>query len=479
MFSCEWAIPQLPFRHSENQILTQRSVLAVSSQIFLPKKWSEHHRRDDGEQQPISSVEREFGAESHGKRHGLEVIHSLMQAWGQPQCKYPTIHVAGSKGKGSTVAILTSILRAAGYRVGSYTSPSLTHFGERIQVNGSPISDALAQRYVDEIVELIGSLPDRPRFFEATTAIAFQHFARECVDVAVIEVGLGGRLDATNVIHPALAIITSIELEHTQVLGDTCAAIAAEKAGIVKTGCPTVTAVVDREPLEVIERICTERGSNLWRLRDHFEIDNIRSGVAHQQFDLHLGSELGGGRMSDLVLGLAGEAQCGNAALAVIAAHLLRDQFNRISEHSIRHGLHNVQWPGRLELTDGRPAILLDVAHTPASARQLRQHLDRFFDSVPKTLVIGMLRDKKHGDVAAELAGAFDRVHVAPVKWFRSLEAQQLYDAFRPYHECIELAPTICAALDVAVRTTPSNGLVVVAGSLFAVGEVKRGGMRG
>jgi dihydrofolate synthase / folylpolyglutamate synthase len=450
----------------------------VSSQIFLPKKWSEHSRRDDGEQQPISPVERQFGAESHGKRHGLEVIRALVQGWGNPQCQYPTIHVGGSKGKGSTVAMLTAILRSAGYRVGSYTSPSLTNFGERIQVNGRPLSDALAQKYVDEIVGLSGSLPDRPRFFEATTAIAFQHFARERVDVAVIEVGLGGRLDATNVIHPALSIITSIELEHTQVLGDTCAAIAAEKAGIIKPGIPTVTAVTDRESLEPIEQACIERGSTLWRLGRHFAIANTRSDVTRQQFDLHFGPDLGGGSIADLVLGLAGQAQCGNAALAAVAALLLRGELGRLTEHSIRQGLSSVQWPGRLELIDDRPAILLDVAHTPASARQLRQHLDRFFGRIPKTLVVGMLRDKKHGEVAAELARAFDRVLVAPVKWFRSLDAQQMYEAFRPHHECVEMASTICTALEIAVRTTPGNGLVVVAGSLFAVGEVKRGAIR-
>jgi dihydrofolate synthase/folylpolyglutamate synthase len=382
--------------------------------------------------------------------------------------------VAGSKGKGSTVAILSSILRAAGYRVGSYTSPSLTCFGERIQVDGQPLCDSAAQMYVDEIVALASSLPGRPRFFEAATAIAFQHFAREQVDVAVIEVGLGGRLDATNIVNPQLAVITSIELEHTQILGDTLGAIATEKAGIIKTGVPAITAVAEREALEPIEQICRERASTLWRLGRHFYIDEPRGAVAQQSFHLKFGPELGGSSLNDLLLNLAGEAQCNNAALAVVAARALDSRFDRITEPVIRQGLQAVRWPGRLELVGDQPAILLDVAHTPASARQLRRHLEAFFAAVPKTLVIGMLRDKRHSQVAAELAGAFDRVLVAPVKWFRSLEAAQLYDAFAAHHGNIEVAPTICSALETARRITPVSGLVVVAGSLFAVGEVKR-----
>jgi dihydrofolate synthase/folylpolyglutamate synthase len=449
----------------------------VSSHIFVPTTWFERFRRDDGEQQPISPVEREFGAEAHGKRHGLEVIRALVDAWGQPHLAYPSIHIAGSKGKGSTAAMLAAILQSSGYRVGCYTSPSLTHFGERIQVNGAALSDCDAESYVEEIVELSRSLPDRPRFFEAATAIAFRHFARERVDAAVIEVGLGGRLDATNVIHPAVAVITSIELEHTQILGDTHAAIAAEKAGIVKPGVPTVSTVTNHEAVQTIERICRERRSALWQLGKHFAISNVRSEMKRQEFDLRFGPELNG-PFADLSVGLAGEAQCNNAASAVAAAWCIRPQMRRISETTIRHGLATVRWPGRLELIAGQPAMLLDVAHTPASARQLRHYMDRFFSSVPKTLVIGMLRDKKHGQVAAELAGAFDQVLAAPVKWFRSMEADQLAEAFRPHHPRVHQAPTICAGLDLAVRTTPPHGLVVLAGSLFAVGEAKRGSAR-
>jgi dihydrofolate synthase/folylpolyglutamate synthase len=164
----------------------------ISSVIQSPHDWCALYRRDDGEQQPISPVERELGAESFGRRHGLEMIRELVEGLGHPHLRYPVVHVGGSKGKGSTVAILSSILHAAGYRVGTYTSPSLTHFGERIQVNGRPISDAETERYLERLRPLWRDLEERPKFFEATTAIAFEHFAAERVDVAVVEVGLGG-----------------------------------------------------------------------------------------------------------------------------------------------------------------------------------------------------------------------------------------------------------------------------------------------
>lgn len=433
-----------------------------------------HNRCDDGEQQPISAVERDFGAESHGKRHGLEIISALVQSLGNPHQQYPTIHVAGSKGKGSTVAMLSAILSAAGYRTGTYTSPSLTQFGERIQIDGQPIQDSMTESIVAKIREVASTLPDRPRFFEAATALAFQYFARERVDVAVIEVGLGGRLDATNVINPEIALITSIELEHTHILGDTREAIATEKAGIVKDRVATVTGVTDLESIRPIEQICRLHQSKLWQIDRDFSVSSMRPGVTEQHFDLDVRGSIGLEPLRDLALGLAGESQCQNAALAAVSAQLLADRFDRIGETAIRHGLRRVRWPGRLQWIDHKPAVLLDVAHTPASAGQLRRYLDRFFSDRPKTLVIGMLRDKRPREIASVLAGAFDRIVVAPIKWFRTLDADQLQSAFSQHHHLVETAPTICSALEHALATTPPGGLVVVAGSLFAVGEVKR-----
>jgi dihydrofolate synthase/folylpolyglutamate synthase len=442
--------------------------------VLSAHDWAALHRRDDGEQQPISPIEREFGSESHGRRHGLEVIRAMMDAVGNPQLAYPTIHVGGSKGKGSTVAMLSSILQVAGYRVGAYTSPSLTHFGERIAVNGRPMTDSEADQYIGDLQTILPDVPDRPRFFEAATAFAFQHFAKQRVDVAIVEVGLGGRLDATNVVVPEVAVITSIELEHTQILGATLGAIAFEKAGIIKPGVPTITGVREFEPRDVIKRVCADRASILHRLGDDFEIENKTEGATQQRFDLRLGPSLGNTVFEQLILGLPGEEQSSNAGLAVAAARLISARFERISERAIRRGLETVRWPGRLELIDGRPPVLLDVAHTPASAHQLRRYLDRFFAERPKTLVVGMLRDKKVDDVARELCDAFASVVVAPVKWFRSMDVEALQSAFQSSHDSVETAPTICSAVEHARQITPPSGLIVVAGSLFAVGEAKR-----
>jgi dihydrofolate synthase/folylpolyglutamate synthase len=276
------------------------------------------------------------------------------------------------------------------------------------------------------------------------------------------------------VVLPDVAVITSIELEHTHVLGDTLAEIAGEKAGIVKHGVPTVTAVADDEPLEPIEQKCDKLRSPLWRIGRDFSIENVQAGVSGQRFDLILGDELGGGRFDRLDLGLAGDAQNVNAALAVIAAWLIRERFDAISEPAIRCGLAAARWPGRLELVAGQPGVLLDVAHTPASARQLRRYLDRFFRNVPKTLALGMLRDKRVAEVAAEFAPCFDRIVAAPVKWFRTMDADTLASAFAPVRNDVETAPTICTAVEHLLRTTPAHGLVVIAGSLFSVGEAKR-----
>ena len=358
--------------------------------------------------------------------------------------------------------------------MGAYTSPSLTHFGERIEINGCPLQDTEAEVYVEELRPLLGNLPDRPRFFEAATAIAFQHFARQGVDVAVVEVGLGGRLDATNVLLPEISVITSIELEHTQILGDTLEAIAYEKAGIIKPGVPAVTAVAPSGPAGTIEQVCRERNSLLFSIGRDFQVTTVQSGITQQCIELSLGHLLGDKLWRDVVVGLPGEAQSTNAASAAVVAWMLRDKFSRVNESAIREGLAYAHWPGRLELIPSEPEILLDVAHTPASAHQLRRHIDDFFADRPKLLVIGMLRDKRCQQVAAELAGAFDQVIVAPVKWFRSMDPDLLLAQFQTSHDCVESAPSICAAIDRARHLVPAGGLIVVAGSLFAVGEAKR-----
>lgn len=448
--------------------------MSLTTSVLTPQQWASLYRRDDGEQQPISLVERRFGLETQRRRHGLEVMRPVMRTMGDPQLSYPTIHVTGSKGKGSTVAILATIFRRAGYRVGAYTSPSLTHFGERIQVDGRSISEQEVEEGVAELEQVLERLGQKARFFEAATAIAFRHFARCAVDMALVEVGVGGLRDATNVVMPEAAVITSVELEHVQILGESLGTITREKAGIIKPGVPALTGVYQTEALESIQEACREQSASLYQLGCDFAVSNHQCRTRGQGLDLWLGPRLGGLCLCDLELGLAGEAQSANAALAVATVQRLRDSFGRISDQSIREGLREVRFPGRLELRDGRPQVMLDVAHTPQSIGQLRQYLQQFFAGTPKALVIGLLRDKNVAVMAAKLAPLFDLVVAAPIKWFRTMDREKLQAAFVAHQASVALAPTVCEGVELAMSNIPPNGLVVVAGSVFAVGEAKR-----
>jgi dihydrofolate synthase/folylpolyglutamate synthase len=452
-----------------------RNAVPLTSTVLAPGEWAALHRADDGEQQPIGPVEREFGLEVQTRRHGLELMRPLVAALGNPQLAYPTVHVTGSKGKGSTVVLLASMLRAAGYRVGTYTSPSLTQFGERITVNGVPISDSECERSLKPLRVAIDRVAaGTPRFFEVATALAFLHFAEQAVDVAVIEVGIGGQRDATNVVYPLVSLITSVELEHTQILGDTVKAIAHEKAGIIKPGRPVVTAVDEAESLAVIRQTSEGHGSDLFCLGTDFGVSQVRPGMTRQLFNCWLGGRLGPAEYADLELGLPGAAQFHNAALAVTAARLMRHALPRISEQAVRAGLSQAVWPGRLELRRPDCWVLLDVAHTPASARQLREYVGRWFPGQPRTLVIGVLREKRVHELAGEMAGAFDRVFACPVKWFRTMEPEQVEAAFGATGAATQMFGSICEAVHAAMASTPCDGLVVIAGSVFAVGEAKR-----
>lgn len=325
--------------------------------------------------------------------------------------------------------------------------------------------------HLERALEAFG---ERPRFFEATTAIAFWHFARSQVDVALVEVGVGGLRDATNVVMPQAAVITSIELEHPQILGESLEAIAREKAGIVKPAVPTFTGVSEPETLKPIQAACQRQGAPLFQLGRDFAVTRVSCARTHQRFELSLGPRLGQLRLPDLELGLPGGAQSGNAALAVATAQQLRGQFDRITLQSIRLGLSGVSCAGRLEIRSGPKQVLLDVAHTPESIQQLRQYLEQFFRTTPKALVVGMLRDKCLASFAAELGPLFDLVVAAPVKWFRTMEPEPVQTAFLAHQSNVATSTSVCAGVQQAMSHTPPGGLVVIAGSVFAVGEAKR-----
>ncbi len=441
-----------------------------------PGLWARRYRADDGEQQPISVVEREFGLETQRKRHGLDLMRPVVEALGNPHLRYPVIHITGSKGKGSTAAIAASLLKAAGYRVGLYTSPSLTSFNERIQVDAVPVTDEELDRHVRELLQTLDrhGLP-RPRFFEAATAVAFVHFARQEVDVAVVEVGVGGRRDATNVVRPAVSVITTVELEHTAILGDSLEHIAAEKAGIVKAPAPVVTGVTADPAREVVLQRAGEQRVKCYELGRHFDAIVRAPGRTEQRFDFVCSADGSFESYRDLRLPLAGTFQCRNAALAIAAVRAVPAFASQLNEAAIRRGLAAARWPGRLELRRrGETDMLLDVAHTPESVSALCEYVgEHFAEKRPHVLILGILRDKALDQIAQILAPEFDLVIAAPVKWYRSAEPEAVQA------EC--LAAGIPCRIAGSIREAvlqgfaeASGGLLVIAGSVFAVGEAKR-----
>jgi dihydrofolate synthase/folylpolyglutamate synthase len=325
-----------------------------------------------------------------GWQLGLERIEKLCEFFGQPQLKYPTVHIAGTNGKGSTAAMLAAIGKAAGLRTGLYTSPHLVHLNERIQIDGMPVSFPEIEEALKSCRPLAESL--QATYFEIITAIAFTIFAQRRVELAIIETGLGGRLDATNVVQPEVAVITTIGLEHQQYLGDTLAKIAGEKAGIIKPGVPCVSGVRQKTARQPILKRCRELRAPLYELQDQAKIKEIFSRPEGLQFSLDLPDfNL---NLKNIACALAGRHQIDNAALAILAAALLRKKYFQLTDDAIRRGLQTVFWPARMQLLQTQPAIVVDAAHNASGMRVLAQNLQETFTYRRLLVVMGLLDDK-------------------------------------------------------------------------------------
>jgi dihydrofolate synthase/folylpolyglutamate synthase len=352
-------------------------------------------------------------------RLGLDRMRQLLDRLGNPGLDLPIVHVAGTKGKGSTSDMIAAALGAAGYRTGLFTSPHLEGVEERMAIDGRPCQPGeLVEliRLVRPVVEAMdrldpgGSGPAGPTYFEITTAMALLHFARRGVQAAVLEVGLGGRLDATNVCMPRVAVITSISFDHTQQLGDTLAAIAGEKAGIVKPGVPLVSGVVQPEPREVIRLVCRQRGCPLIERGTDYEFDYEpprhaeRGGqVGRVRFRTPAGSQ-------DFALGLLGRHQAANAATALAVLDQLRQSDWRLPEAAVGRALAGLACPARIELLARQPAVVLDAAHNVASAEALLETLAESFSATRRLLIFAATRDKDYRGMLARLLRCFDEV---------------------------------------------------------------------
>lgn len=412
-----------------------------------------------------SYLERMFRLQRFGIKLGLETIGAMLAALGHPENRLRCIHIAGTNGKGSVAAMLSRILTTAGYTVGRYTSPHLERFNERICINEQPVDDAQVVEACRRVFA-IDDLPRQPTFFEFTTAMALDQFARQKVQWAVIETGMGGRLDATNILQPALSVITNISLEHRSYLGHTLAAIAAEKAGIIKQNTPVVSGVRQKAAKAVIHAHAATRNAPLFQLGRDFRVRR-REG---DPFDYHGLDHT----WRKLLLGLPGAHQLQNAPLALAACELLqRTGMVAINEADVRSGLRETRWPGRLEVVCTAPHIVLDGAHNLMAARVLGRYLRETFKQRDITLVVGILDDKPYRSILKDLMAPCHRTIITQPKINRAMPADRLAETARTLGANVEIVPDVGDALRHAVRTSRPTDVICVAGSLYVVGEAK------
>lgn len=413
-----------------------------------------------------------LGNEVLAMKLGLDSVSALLERLGNPHTSFPSAIVAGTNGKGSVATMIASIARRAGLKTGLYTSPHLVSIEERISVDDRPIDRArfaqLTARVRDAAEALVddGTLPAPPTFFEHITAIAFLEFAARGVDLAVLEVGLGGRLDATNVVAPLVAAVTPISLDHQQYLGDTIAKIAAEKAAVIKPGARAVIAHQPTEALDPLMNRCFACDV-LPMFAGEPEVHHSEAG----RFTFSYETEID--RYERITLGLRGRHQIENAIVAIHAAEALRLSGLGIARNAIVDGLAEADWAGRLEMVLSSPPMLLDGAHNASGAATLRSYLDEFCHC-PVTLVFGAMQDKDIGQIAAELFPSVKSVVVTRIDQPRSADPVALASRFPTVDGSAPIvAQTVDEALSWALHVTPRDGLICVAGSLYLVGEVK------
>ncbi len=394
-----------------------------------------------------------LGQELKGLKFDLENISRLTEALDHPEEACPSVLVAGTNGKGSTVAMLDAVLRAAGYRTGLYTSPHLARVNERIRVDGTEIFDeefascfAAVERAVERLLAN-GTLERHPSFFECLTVMAWEHFRRSGCQIVLLEVGMGGRLDATNIVRPLVSIITPVDFDHEQYLGHTLEQIATEKAGIIKPGGVVVMAEQRPQAEQVIARAAAERGARL-----------VRAEVFRE-------------RAAGFELGLRGRHQVTNAATALAAVEELRALGWNIPEEAARSGFRDTYWPGRLEIVSEHPAVYLDGAHNPAGMRVLRDFLES--TPHPRALVFGAMRDKAVAEMAEILFPVTDAVVLTQPSHKRAASPEVLRELTGHLSEWIYLRPAPEDALALATQLAGPDGTVIAAGSLYLVGDLK------
>jgi dihydrofolate synthase/folylpolyglutamate synthase len=440
-----------------------------------------------------TSVEALFNRTAHGIKPGLDVIAALLEKLGNPERYLKVIHVAGTNGKGSVCAMIESVLRASGFKTGLYTSPHLFRFNERFRINGQEISDPVLEQLITDVLssekegqeqrgqsshlsitenaEMRGLTPQaRPAtFFELSTAMAFEYFRREKVDYAVIETGMGGRWDATNVVHPILSVITRIDLDHAEYLGTDLEKIAREKAGIIKPGAPVICGPMPVEAEAVIYKEAAEKNVSILGSEEAVFSQTLESRRTDQLVDI----EASGREYRNVRLPLAGSFQLENCGIAVAALEDLSDIEGIRLE--MKKGLEAVKWPGRFQMLSMKPPVLYDGAHNPSGARALFQALEELFPQFECGFVFGFMKDKDVAGILKLLAPAVEKAWALTMPGERAMSAAEIAEAGKAAGLDIEPAETPQAALD--WLEAGKKRLLCFTGSLYLGAELKKFGL--
>jgi len=410
-------------------------------------------------------------------KFNLKNITVLLERLGRPDRAYPSVHIAGTNGKGSTAAFLEAILRDAGFRTGLNTSPHLQRINERIRIAGEEISDELFAEIFTRILATIeqllaeGKLKAHPTYFECVTAIAFEAFARERVEFAVVEVGLGGRLDATNILTPVASVITRIDFDHENFLGHSLQEIAAEKAGILKVGVPAVFAPQWPEAAEILRAKAEELYCQVLETDKAFRVvrQEVQGGCVRAEIE-----KRATGRRLEVAPQLPGRFQLQNTLNAVAAASVLQERKYRISEDNIARGIAMTQWPGRIEKLQSSPDVYLDGAHNPGAARELARFIEESLAGRKVFLIYAAMRDKAVDEVAGLLFPHAEEVIFTEAKTPRAISARQLEEIAGHHAAQYSTIPDAEKAVEVALGKAKPGDVIVITGSLYLVGQVRQ-----
>jgi dihydrofolate synthase/folylpolyglutamate synthase len=423
-------------------------------------------RQSDSTRRPLSPDAQRFldSRELFGWQLGLSRVKRLSRLFGDPHRRYAVIHIAGTNGKGSTAATLEAILKSAGFRTGLYTSPHLVSITERIRIDGLPLSIDSFELLLKQQQQVLEK--NRATYFEALTMIAFSAFAEAGVDIAVVEVGLGGRLDATNIVHPVLSIIPSIAFDHQKYLGKTLSAIAAEKAGIVKRRVPCVIGKIPRPAARVIEAKTKSMQSQLY---DASRLCKVRKSEITSQFN-RLWLSSGDIEYDGLQSNLVGRHQINNTLCAITGVSILNKHGIRISDDDMKNGLRTVEWPGRFQIVQRKPAIVFDVAHNPAGMRALVETFREVFPDHHPVVLFGVLADKDYRKMLDDWQGVARHFVFCRVQSSRALQPEKLHKAALNMGFTASVVSEASVAFEEAKKIAGREGIVCVAGSHYTVG---------